>query len=203
MNKKLVVGLTGGIASGKTHASDYLKQLGAYVIDTDIIAREVVAKGSPTLSIIADTFGKDYITDEGALNRQKIRDLVFNDNDTLVRYERIILPAIRKKTLSCLELAPKIAPYILLVVPLLFEKGMNDYCDLTVTIDVKEDMQIKRAIARSAISEQALKGILSKQLSRAERNHRADYVVFNHGDLFEFEKHLADLHQIILDKYKS
>lgn len=200
MSKPLIIGLTGGIASGKSHASRFLENLGVYVIDTDLVARAVVAKGSPTLVQIAEVFGNDFLTAEGELDRAKIRNLVFNDADTLKTYESIILPAIRAKTLDDLKNAPSDAIYILLVVPLLFEKGLDQYCDVTIAIDSTPESQIKRAKARSAISDAALKGIMDKQLSRDERNQRADYVVANIGSLADFDEALLDFHNEILNR---
>lgn len=107
MRKRIVVGLTGGIASGKSFASRFLEGLGAYVIDTDLVAREVVAKGSPTLTHIIEQFGQQFLTAEAELDRSKLAKLVFNEPDTLTAYENIILPAIREDVKSFGECTQK------------------------------------------------------------------------------------------------
>ncbi len=190
MNSPLIVGLTGGIASGKSYASDFLQQQGFHVIDTDEVARSVVEKDSVTLLEIANYFGSMVLSADGSLNRQAVRELIFNDAERLAGYEAIILPAIRKETLNRLRNAPQTVDFILLVVPLLFEKGLDQVCDVTVTIDVSRERQIERAMKRSSMTRQTLEGILNQQLSRQQRNLKADYVIDNTDSLAAFEDHL-------------
>ncbi len=190
MSSPLVVGLTGGIASGKSYASDFLRQQGFHVIDTDEVARSVVEKGSATLLQIADYLGSAVLSADGSLNRQAVRELIFNDAERLAGYEAIILPAIRKETLNRLRNAPQSVNFILLVVPLLFEKGLDQVCDATVTIDASREQQMERAMKRSSMTRQTLEGILSQQLSRQQRNLKADYIIDNTGSLAAFEDHL-------------
>lgn len=194
MKKPLIIGLTGGIASGKTTVANYLAQLGAYLIDTDIIAREVVTPNSPTTLVISHLLGTDFLLPDGNLNREKIKQHIFNNPTIKAQYEAIILPAIRQATLDALRAIPSTACYAILVVPLLFEKGLNNYCNYTISVDIPVEMQIHRGISRNPDDENVIREIIAAQLPREQRNTRADFIIDNHVSLEKLHTQLDILH---------
>ncbi len=195
---KKIIGLTGGIASGKTLAANYLEKLGAFIVDADIVAREVVLPFSEINSQIAKLLGKDSLLEDGNLNRKKIKQLIFNDKILLRSYESIIMPAIRKSILDKLKTTPIKASYTLLVAPLLFEKGIYEVCDKTVVIDIDENIQIKRAMSRDNANKEMIEKIVASQMPQIEKNNLADFVITNNSDKKTLYKKLDKLHKEIL-----
>jgi dephospho-CoA kinase len=188
-----VVGLTGGIGSGKTAASDYLHSLGIDVVDADIVARDVVAIGQPVLAQIAQHFGTAVLLADGSLNRSALRTIVFNNADERKVLETITHPAIRQEILQ--QLKASVSPYTLLVSPLLFESGQYQFAHRNLVIDASEDLQRQRAALRDGVSSEQINNIMAAQLTRAERNRRADDIVINHGDLADLYQQLYAVHQ--------
>ena len=188
-----VVGLTGGIGSGKTAASDYLHSLGIDVVDADIVARDVVAIGQPALAQIAQHFGTAVLLADGSLNRSALRTIVFNNADERKVLETITHPAIRQEILQ--QLKASVSPYTLLVSPLLFESGQYQFAHRNLVIDASEDLQRQRAAMRDGVSSEQINNIMAAQLTRAERNRRADDIVINHGDLADLYQQLYAVHQ--------
>ena len=188
-----VVGLTGGIGSGKTAASDYLHSLGIGVVDADIVARDVVAIGQPALAQIAQHFGTAVLLADGSLNRSALRTIVFNNADERKVLETITHPAIRQEILQ--QLTASVSPYTLLVSPLLFESGQYQFAHRNLVIDASEDLQRQRAALRDGVSSEQINRIMAAQLTRAERNRRADDIVINHGDLADLYQQLYAVHQ--------
>ena len=188
-----VVGLTGGIGSGKTAASDYLHSLGIDVVDADIVARDVVAIGQPVLAQIAQHFGTAVLLADGSLNRSALRTIVFNNADERKVLETITHPAIRQEILQ--QLTASVSPYTLLVSPLLFESGQYQFAHRNLVIDASEDLQRQRAALRDGVSSEQINNIMAAQLTRAERNRRADDIVINHGDLADLYQQLYAVHQ--------
>ncbi len=190
----LIIGLTGGIASGKTTVANYLEKLGAYLIDTDIIARQVVEPNSPTNQKIHNLLGDGYFLSDGHLNRAAIKQLIFNNNVIKEQYEGIILPAIRQATLDALHAAPKDCCYVLLIVPLLFEKGLDAYTDYNISVDIPLEVQIQRGIARNPDDEQVIRRVIAAQMPRENRNQQADFVIDNTQPLEKLHQQLNKLH---------
>ena len=188
-----VVGLTGGIGSGKTAASDYLHSLGIGVVDADIVARDVVAIGQPALAQIAQHFGTAVLLADGSLNRSALRTIVFNNADERKVLETITHPAIRQEILQ--KLTASVSPYTLLVSPLLFESGQYQFAHRNLVIDASEDLQRQRAALRDGVSSEQINRIMAAQLTRTERNRRADDIVINHGDLADLYQQLYAVHQ--------
>ena len=188
-----VVGLTGGIGSGKTAASDYLNSLGIDVVDADIVARDVVAIGQPALGQIAQHFGSEILQADGSLNRSALRTIVFNNADERKVLETITHPAIRQEILQ--QLKASVSPYTLLVSPLLFESGQYQFAHRNLVIDASEDLQLQRAALRDGVSNEQINRIMAAQLTRTERNRRADDIVINHGDLNDLYQQLHAVHQ--------
>ena len=189
----LVIGLTGGIGSGKTMVSDRFARLGVPVIDTDLLARELVEPGQPALTEIMTDFGPDCLDNEGRLHRGRLRERVFADPAGRRRLEAILHPRIR--ALARERIARLTAPYCLLVIPLLAETGMTDLVDRVLVVDAPEATQIHRVMARDGVTEAQARRILAAQADRNQRLALANEIVENAGDLAALDHQIAGLHQ--------
>jgi len=175
------VGLTGGIASGKTAVSDRLRELGAVVIDSDLLAREVVAPGTPGLAAVVQRFGPAVL--EGTeLNRSALGELVFTDPAARRDLERIVHPLVRARAAE-IERAAADDAVVVHVIPLLVETGQQDDFDLVVVVDVDHQTQLHRLRARNALSIEAAEARLAAQATRQQRLAAADRVLDNSGTL--------------------
>lgn len=188
----LRIGLTGGIASGKSTVAEMFAGLGAVIIDTDIIARKVVEPGAPALDEVRHEFGDVVIADDGRLDRAALRRIVFADDDARARLERILHPRIRAATERAAESAG--GDYQIIVVPLLVESPMRDFVDRIVVVDCDEKTQIRRLMARDAESEGQARRMLAAQASREQRLAIADDIVQNDGDLNDTLRQVEMLH---------
>ncbi|MCC7258597.1 MAG: dephospho-CoA kinase [Gammaproteobacteria bacterium] len=171
------VGLTGGIASGKTTVAGHFAALGVPVIDTDEVAREVVAPDSAALHEVVAAFGPDCLTTDGTLDRRRLRARVFADPVARARLEAILHPHIARATLAACARAG--GPYQVLVVPLLFESGFDRHVDRILVVDCPQDVQRARLLARDAETPEQADRILAAQLPRATRLQRTDDVIDN------------------------
>ena len=192
-DKPLRIGLTGGIASGKTTVADMFAGLGVPVIDTDVIAREVVDPGQPALDEIRDAFGDDVIAADGTLDRAAMRAIVFGDDAARRRLEAILHPRIGEATRRQADAAG--GAYQIIVVPLLVESSLREFVDRVLVVDCDEDTQVARLLARDAESEAQARRILAAQSSRAERMAIADDVITNDGDLEGTREQVDALHR--------
>lgn len=183
-----VVGLTGGIGSGKSTITDYFAELGVPIIDADIVARQLVEKGSPLLNEIIQHFGENFLTEQGELDRVKLREKVFTSPTEKTWLNNLLHPAIRSEMLR--QLATVDYPYALWVVPLLIENRLNTYCDRILVIDVAETIQLERASRRDKSREETIKQIMAAQVSRDVRLSYADEVIENNLPLSENAQHL-------------
>ncbi|NIL94535.1 MAG: dephospho-CoA kinase [Woeseiaceae bacterium] len=190
------IGLTGGIASGKSTVADMFADLGAVVIDTDVIAREVVMPGEPALDEIVAAFGNDIVDDAGMLKRGDLREIVFSNEAARKRLEAIIHPRIRSAAIQRAEAAN--GPYQLIVVPLLFESPLKEAVDRVLVVDCTEETQIRRLMARDAASETEARQMLAAQASRAERLSIADDVISNDKSVANTRQQVIALHEIYL-----
>jgi dephospho-CoA kinase len=200
-----LIGLTGGIGSGKTAVSNLFAQLGAGIVDTDLIAHQITAPGGKAIPLIRDHFGAEFIDNGGALDRAKMRSLVFQNPEAKKALEKITHPLIRQETLrQAGQLADAGAPYLLLVVPLLIESGAwIDQIDYLVVVDCPEETQIQRVMHRSNLSRTEVEAILKAQASRQERLALANTVIDNQGKLSELKSAVQELHQKILGIKKT
>lgn len=187
-----VLGLTGGIGSGKTAASDWFAQQGLIVVDADVVAREVVQPQQPAWRAIRDRYGADALLDNGQLNRPWLRAKVFADAAERLWLEQQTHPAIRDAIVQQLQRAQSL--YAVLVSPLLFESQQVQLVQRVLVIDVDETTQLQRASARDGNDEEQIKRIIQAQMPRAERCARADDVVNNEGDLAHLQQQLHALH---------
>jgi len=189
----LIVGLTGGIGSGKTAASDYLAQKGITVVDSDVIAREVVEPEQPAWLAIRDHFGPEAILPSGELNRSWLRDRVFQQPSERTWLEQQTHPAIRELTIQRLNHSQ--SPYAILASPLLFESGQDALVNRTLIIDVPEELQVERSCQRDTNSPEQIRRIIRSQISRDQRLNRANDIVDNSGNLPHLWLQLDQLHQ--------
>ena len=195
-----VVGLTGGIGSGKSTIAELFAELGVPVIDADLVARQVVEKGSPLLAEIAAHFGPEILLEDGALNRAALREKVFNHESEKQWLNQLLHPAIRHEMLQ--QLAAQDAPYCIFMVPLLIENKLTALCQRVLVVDVSEQTQLTRASKRDNNQLALIKNIMQSQVSRSERLQHADDVINNDADLSEslpqLKQKVLDLHHLYL-----
>ncbi|MDH5544123.1 MAG: cell division protein ZapD [Gammaproteobacteria bacterium] len=189
----LIVGLTGGIGSGKSAVTRRFEILGVPVVDTDIIAREVVEPGSPALEEIASYFGEEILTDEGGLNRPLLRKRIFQSNRDRKWLESLLHPLIRRTMRQRIEEIR--TPYCIVVIPLLFETGQRDMVDRILVVDSTPEEQIRRTVLRDKVSEQDVQAIMDAQIDRKQRLEEADEVIENTGDLDSLYSQVDDIHR--------
>ena len=196
-----IVGLTGGIGSGKTAVSNCFEKRGITIVDADICARIVVKKGKPALQKIQDHFGKDILNKDGILDRAALRKKVFADPEERVWLEHLLHPAIYKELSEQLEKST--SPYTILVSPLLIESNQNALCQKIIVVDVPEALQIERASLRDNNSRAQIESIIATQASREKRLSMADYILENTGSLASLEEKVDALHQKLLAQASS
>ena len=197
-----VVGLTGGIGCGKSSTSQFFSDLGIDVIDTDVIARQLTQPNGSAISLIQNTFGSSVITADGALDRNKMRDLVFANSELRHKLEQILHPLILKAVIRRIKQSQ--APYVIVVIPLLFET--NDYNHLIqhiLVIDCDEQQQLLRTMERSNLSEQKVRSIMATQVTRETRIQKADDVILNNQDIEYLKAQILLLHHKYLALSKN
>jgi dephospho-CoA kinase len=194
--RRLVVGVTGGIGSGKTAATDFLAELGITVVDADLAARVIMEPGRPALAAVVERFGADILLTDGQLNRARLRSLVFEDPAERKWLEQLTHPLIGKEIID--QLAASQSSYTVLASPLLLETTQKELCDLTVVIDVPESVQLERTMARDNNDEAQVRRIMAAQLPREERLRRADRIIDNSGSLEGLQAQLGELHRDLL-----
>lgn len=195
---KLIIGLTGGIGSGKTTVSDMFAELEIDIIDADIAARVVVAPGSKALLAIKAHFGAEIIDHHGQLNRTKLRSLIFSDQQKMAWLNNLLHPLIRQEILA--QIAQAKSSYCLLVAPLLLENKLHKLVDRVLVVNVDEAQQVARTVARDPSSAAEVKRIIASQMSSEQRLSFADDIINNQ------DVSLADLRQQVLNldqKYRS
>lgn len=195
-----LIGLTGGIGSGKTVVSDLLGSYGAGIIDTDKISHQITAPGGKAIPLITKAFGADFIDTQGALDRPKMRAVVFEDPSARQVLEQITHPLIQEEAAKqAHEMANSGAPYLVFVVPLLIESGFwIKLIDYLVVVDCLEEMQIQRVMHRNNMTHSDVENILKAQTSRNTRIAAANAVIENQGSLDELKPAVLKLHQQLL-----
>ena len=194
----LVVGITGGIGSGKSAVTDYLETLGITVVDADKVARVVVEPGTSGLAAITEHFGMDVLLANGGLDRAALRKIVFDNHNERKVLEEITHPRIRDEIIR--QLSEASSPYVVLSSPLLFESGQNTLADYVVVVDVPEEVQLKRTMARDDNSEALVKQIMAAPPDRQTRLSRADASIMNDTSLQELYERVEALHEDLLLK---
>jgi dephospho-CoA kinase len=193
MAARLRIGLTGGIASGKSTVAERFIELGIPVIDADESSRCVVAPGQPALKEVLHRFGAGLLTAEGELDRRALRNLIFADPQSRRDLEAILHPLIRADLEQ--RAAAAVGPYLVLAIPLLVEGGARDRIDRILVVDVDEAMQLQRLTARDSVSAEQARAILAAQADRASRLKAADDVLVNSGTVRELREAVDRLHQ--------
>ncbi|OOS00267.1 dephospho-CoA kinase [Haemophilus paracuniculus] len=192
-----IVGLTGGIGSGKSTIAVLFVELGVKIIDADIVAREVVAKGTPLLAEIVNHFGEQILTEQKELDRAKLRQIVFNDPKQKEWLNQLLHPAIRQEMLN--QLHQNNDDYVIWVVPLLIENNLTEFCDRVLVIDVLPEIQLSRALARDKSNIETIKNIMAAQVSREKRLSYADDIIENNLPLAQnfsnIKEQVLELHQ--------
>ncbi|HEX4855661.1 MAG TPA: dephospho-CoA kinase [Limnobacter sp.] len=199
---EMIVGLTGGIGSGKTAVSDRLKALGATIVDTDQIAHSLTQAGGLAMDEIRQAFGEAAVNSDGSMNRDHVRSLVFADPQQRTVLEKILHPLIRKLVQAQLDSGA--ALYFVLVVPLLFEKGgWKDWMDEIVVVDCPVEQQVQRVMQRNGWPESQVQAVISSQADRSTRLAGATLVIENTGDLPELLSKIDLLHQKLIKKVQK
>ncbi|WP_193161312.1 dephospho-CoA kinase [Microbulbifer hainanensis] len=189
----LTIGLTGGIGSGKSAAADAFRALGINVVDADWAARVVVQPGQPALADIAAHFGAEILLENGALDRAKLRGLVFESAGERTWLEALLHPLIREEIVRAL--AASTSPYAILESPLLIESGQYRLVDRICVVDVPENLQVERASNRDQSDPEGIRKIIAAQIPREERLAKADDILDNSGDLAALQAQIEPLHQ--------
>jgi len=190
---RLIIGLTGGIGSGKSTVAKEFIALGIEVVDADKVAREVVEPGQPALTAIADYFGPEVIDTNGFLDRTKLRHIIFASETKKQWLNALLHPMIRNLMLAKLQAAT--SDYVILEAPLLLENELTKYTDYTLVVDVSERLQIERAMQRDANSKSQIEAIMDAQVSRTLRLQQADYIIDNSDtNLVALKQQVKTLH---------
>lgn len=194
----LVIGITGGIASGKTTVANLFNEhFGIEIVDADIVARQVVEPGSKGLTAIAERYGDHILTDNGELDRPALRQIIFSNDHEKSWLNSLLHPLIRSKMLSDLDKVT--SEYALLVIPLMVENGLQELADRILVVDVDEQTQKQRTMTRDKVSEQQVESIIASQATRQQRLAIADDVVKNHAENQRLLPQITDLHKKYLD----
>ncbi|MBU2425850.1 MAG: dephospho-CoA kinase [Gammaproteobacteria bacterium] len=191
-----IVGLTGGIGSGKTTVANLFAKLGISLVDADIVARQVVAPGQPALAAIAQQFGPEILLADGKLNRALLRQHIFSDATAKEWLDQLLHPLIRQQMLQQLQDAT--SSYVLLVAPLLIENGLTRYIDQLLVVDIEPKTQLLRTTVRDGVSEQQVTAIMAAQCDRSQRLQLADQIINNDQDTAVLPEKVLALHQIYL-----
>ncbi|RJX67374.1 dephospho-CoA kinase [Vibrio sinensis] len=194
----LVIGITGGIASGKTTVANLFNEhFGIEIVDADIVARQVVEPGSKGLTAITERYGDHILTDNGELDRPALRQIIFSNDNEKSWLNSLLHPLIRSKMLSDLDKVT--SEYALLVIPLMVENGLQELADRILVVDVDEQTQKQRTMTRDKVSEQQVESIIASQATRQQRLAIADDVVKNHAENQRLLPQITDLHKKYLD----
>lgn len=191
-----VLGVTGGIGSGKTTVTDLFAEQGIVVVDADVIARTVMEPGTPALNAVEERYGPQALSTDGSLNRRWLRERVFADPAEKTWLNQLTHPLIRQQLLEQLEQAR--SPYVILSAPLLIENQLTALCDRVLVVDVSPAVQRERTIARDQVSGDQVDAIMQAQASRQQRLAAADDIIHNDGPLAELAPQVAHLHELYL-----
>lgn len=193
----LIVGLTGGIGSGKSTAVDAFRNFGIPIIDADQISKNLVKAGQKTLNDVVKLFGDDILLPNGELNRKALGKIVFSDPDALSTLEAILHPRIRseiRKQIDGFQTLPSPPPYIIVDIPLLVENNYQEIFDRIITVDCTIEQQIQRVMDRDKLDKSTLKNIIKKQASRSQRNNIASHILDNSGSIDSLILQIKKIH---------
>lgn len=197
----MIIGLTGGIASGKTFCSDFFQAKGIPLVDADVIAREIVQKGEPLLEQLKALLGKEVLLSDGQLNRPWLRRQIFADECLKKQVNDLMHPLIRERAQQQLAVAESQAAWVMYSVPLLFENALEAVCHAVIVVDILPDLQISRGAMRDGVTEADIRRIMTAQLSREQRLSRANFVIDNSGPQVQTRLQCADLYRQIYQNF--
>ncbi len=192
----LVVGLTGGIGSGKSTVAQLFAAKGATIIDADLLARELTQPGTPALKKIIELFGSSILLDSGALDRTQLRKIIFADQEKRIQLEKILHPLIREAMQQ--QIASSKSPYCIVVIPLLFETESNPLIKRVLVVDAPEELQIARTTARDNATQNDVTAIVKTQVDRAKRLALADDIIQNDGSIEDLRLKVDKLHKMYI-----
>lgn len=192
----LIVGITGGIGSGKSAVTACFENLGIVVVDADLVSRLIVEPGRPALSAIARRFGASVLLADGSLDRAALRQRIFTEPDQRRWLEQLTHPLIGAEIQA--QLQASTSAYTIVSSPLLLETSQKDLCDITVVVDVAEEVQLRRTMSRDGNSEEQVRNIMAAQMQRQQRLALADEILRNDSTLGDLQRAVADLHQKFL-----
>ncbi len=192
-----VVGVTGGIGSGKSTVTNLFSELGVKVIDADVIARDLVSPGSKSLTAITKRFGQHLVLEDGNLDRRKLRDIIFSDPNAKKWLENLLHPEVKKQILE--EIENSKSSYTIVSAPLLLEAGLDQITDRVLVVDIPEASQIERTVLRDRTSEESVNNIIQSQIKRKIRLQKATDIIDNTGSLDDTKKQVKKLHTIYLN----
>lgn len=201
-HRPLLVALTGGVASGKTLVSDHLARKGVPIVDTDVIAREIVEPGRPGLDRLVDEFGPGILDERGRLDRRAMREAVFSDPERRKRLEALLHPLIEREARRQIAARPR-GDYVVVVVPLLVESGLFGDADRVVVVDVPEADQIRRLVERDGVEESQARAMLDAQASREARLQAATDVIPNESSIDALLLATDELHERLVSISRS
>ena len=199
--KPIAIGLTGGIGSGKSLAGKYFVELGVPLIDADIVARQVVAKGQPALQRLAEHFGSEIINDSEELKRHLLREIIFNDDSARAWVENLLHPLIKEKIAHWIN--QQKAPYCIVVIPLLLEKEQYPFLDRVLVIDAPEASQLARVQARDNAEKKDVQKIINTQLARKDRLAKADDILLNDNSKQALKEKIIKLNDYYQQQYQQ
>ncbi len=191
-----VVGVTGGIGSGKTTVTRLFEQLGVVVVDADVIARHIMDRGSPAMQAVQQRYGDQALHTDGSLNRAWLRAHIFAHPEEKAWLNQLTHPLIREQILAQLQAAK--SSYVILSAPLLIENGLQQFCQRVLVVDVDEATQCHRTANRDNVSSQQVKAVMAAQVSREKRLEHADDIIDNRGDVGNLQPQVQQLHQLYL-----
>jgi dephospho-CoA kinase len=197
----MIIGLTGGIAAGKSESAKYFESLGAYAIDADAIAHELTAKGMPALNELVKSFGAGILLPAGDLNRKKLADIIFSDEKAKLKIEKILHAHIISRVNETISQNIKKCN-IVIDVPLLFEVGLDRICDKIVVVRVSYDIQIQRLSLRDKLNADQAKKRISSQMPMEKKVKLANFVIGNSGSKEDLQKRVKDLYKLLTSGVK-
>jgi len=192
-----LAGLTGGIATGKTTVASLFKEKGVYIIDADLIAREVVKKGLPAWKMIKEEFGNDVLQEDGELDRKKLGSIVFSSKEKIQKLNSIVHPFVRERMMEEIEKAISMERNILLDIPLLFENGIHKWLRPVILVYAPVEVQIERLMKRDGLSREECEKRIKAQMPIEEKKRLADYIIDNSGEISNTKRQVEEVYEKI------
>ena len=189
----MIIGLTGSIASGKSTIAGMLKDMGLPIVDADLVARQVVEVGSPTLAKIVEQFGEDVLLPSGEMDRTKVGAIIFNDEQKRLQLNGIIHPAIREEMIRQRDAFVVESKHVVMDIPLLFESKLQHFVEKILVVTVSPEVQLQRLMARNGLSKEEAEARIASQLPLKEKEDGADAVIYNNGTIEQSKQQLIEI----------